>query len=218
MEGIVTTFGAGLLTSLSPCVYPMIPISVGYFGSQAERGTKTNIVLFFIGQLLTFTVLGIIASTIGEVFGFSSQNPIILGVVGVMLIIFGIFSLTGFVPGFMQKFNQFQFNRFEGSFFFPILAGAGSALIASPCTTPVLGAVLMTISTAEQFWMGSVYMFFYALGTTLIFLVLGLGIVSAKKLPRSGPWMTKIHKASAVLILLAGVYFLYRSAAEYLYL
>ena len=211
MEGILTTFGAGFLTSLSPCVYPMIPISVGYFGSQAEKGTKTNIVLFFMGQLVMFTALGIIASTIGEVFGFSSQNPIILGVVGALLVIFGIVSFTGYVPGFMQKFNQMQFNRFEGNLFFPFLAGAGTALIASPCTTPVLGAVLMTISTAEQFWMGSVYMFFYALGATLIFLVLGLGIVSAKKLPRSGQWMSKVHKASTVLILLAGVYFLYRA-------
>ena len=218
MEGIVAAFGAGLLTSLSPCVYPMIPISVGYFGSQVEGGSKRNVVLFFVGQLIMFTVLGIIASSIGEIFGFSSQNPIVLGVVGSFLVIFGVSSFTGFVPSFMQKFNQLQFDRFKGNFFFPILAGAGTALIASPCTTPVLGAVLMTISTAEQFWMGSIYMFFYALGATLIFLILGLGIVSTKKLPQSGPWMSKIHKASALLILCAGIYFLYRAVLEYWWL
>ena len=211
MESILATFGAGLLTSLSPCVYPMIPVSVGYFGSQAQGGSKTNVVLFFIGQLAAFTILGIIASTIGEVFGFSSQNPIVLGVVGGLLVIFGICSLLDFIPDFMQRLNQPQSDRFRGSFFFPISAGAGSALIASPCTTPILGAVLATISTTDRFWMGSIHMFFYAMGTTLIFLIAGLGIVSAKKLPRSGPWMSKIHKAGAILIILAGMYFLYQA-------
>ena len=214
MEGIATIFGAGLLTSLSPCVYPMIPISLGYFGSQAEKGLKKNVILFFLGQLMTFTALGVVASSIGEIFGFSSQNPVILGLVGTLLVVFGICSFVNFIPNFMQKFNQLQFNRFEGSFFFPVLVGSGSALLASPCTTPVLGAVLMTISTTEQFWMGTVYMFFYALGSTLIFLLLGLGIVSAKRLPRSGVWMSKVHKAGSFLIVAAGVYFFVQAIRE----
>ena len=214
MEGIATIFGAGLLTSLSPCVYPMIPISLGYFGSQVEKGLRKNVVLFFLGQLMTFTALGVVASSVGEIFGFSSQNPVVLGLVGGLLIIFGICSFANFIPSFMQRFNQLQYNRFKGSFFFPLLVGSGSALLASPCTTPVLGAVLMTISTAEQFWMGIIYMFFYALGSTLIFLLLGLGIVSTKKLPRSGAWMSKVHKASSFLIVAAGVYFFVQAIQE----
>ncbi len=216
MEGIFlykifTVLGAGFLTSLSPCVYPMIPISLGYFGSQAESGKKINVILFFTGQVLTFTFLGILAVSLGEIFGFSSQNPFVQGSMGLILIAFGIASLFNFVPGFLQTANQIEFKKLSGTVFFPIALGAGAALLASPCTTPVLGAVLVTISTSTQLLSGSIYMFFYALGSTFIFLVVGLGMMSVKNLPKSGGWMKKIHKISSVLIFFAGLFFLYQA-------
>ena len=207
---LLTVFGAGFLTSLSPCVYPMIPISLGYFGSQAESGKKVNILLFFIGQVLTFTILGVAAASLGEVFGFSSQNPWVQITIGIFLLAFGFASLFNFVPAFLQKTNSIQLNRFSGTFFFPVILGAAAALLASPCTTPVLGAVLVTISASTQLLSGTIYMFFYAFGATLIFLIVGLGITSMGKLPKSGSWMKKVHSISAVLILAAGLFFLYQ--------
>ena len=207
---LLTVFGAGFLTSLSPCVYPMIPISLGYFGSQAEEGKKKNVVLFFIGQVLTFTILGVAAASLGEVFGFSSQNPWVQISIGVLLFAFGIASLFNFVPAFLQKTNNIQMNRFSGTFFFPVILGAAAALLASPCTTPVLGAVLVTISASSQLLSGTIYMFSYAFGATLIFLVAGLGITSMGKLPKTGNWMKKVHTISAVLIIGVSLFFLYQ--------
>ena len=222
MEGlllskILTVFGAGLLTSLSPCVYPMIPISLGYFGAQAESGRKLNVVLFFIGQVLTFTLLGVMAAMLGEIFGFSSQNPWIQLGIGTLLLSFGLASLFNFVPAFLQKTNNISFKSSKNnSFVFPILAGSGTALLASPCTTPVLGAVLIAISSSSQLATGTVYMFFYALGSTLIFLGLGLGIMSMKKLPRAGGWMKKIHTLSAILIIAASLFFIYNGVSFFI--
>lgn len=209
---ILTVFGAGLLTSLSPCVYPMIPISLGYFGTQAESGTRLNVVLFFIGQLFTFTILGVLAAFLGEIFGFSSQNPWIQIGIGTLLMLFGISSLLNFVPAFLQKTNNIQFKK-NDNLLFPILLGAGTALLASPCTTPVLGAVLVAVSTSAHIVSGTIYMFFYALGATLIFLVLGLGLMNMKKMPKSGMWMKKIHKGSAILIIIASLFFLYQGGS-----
>ena len=215
MEGLLFSkllalFGAGFLTSLSPCIYPMIPISLGYFGHQVEDGRKLNVILFFIGQVLTFTTLGVVAASLGEVFGFSSQDPKVQIGVGLLLILFGVASLFNFVPVFLKKANALRFERFKGRFFFPVMLGIGSALLASPCTTPVLGAVLATLSVSSHILMGILYMFFYALGATLIFLVVGLGMVTVGKLPKSGNWMKGVHRFSAILLSLAGLFFLYQ--------
>ena len=103
LSKLATVFGAGLLTSLSPCVYPMIPISLGYFGHQAKAGRKLNVVLFFIGQVLVFTLLGLVAASLGEIFGFSSQNPWIQLTVGLLLLLFALASLFKFHPQFFTK-------------------------------------------------------------------------------------------------------------------
>ena len=168
-----------------------------------------------MGQVLTFTILGVMAAVLGEVFGFSSQNHWVQIGVGLFLALFGLASLFNIMPAFLQKINNIQLNRFSGTFLFPIILGASSALLASPCTTPVLGAVLVTISASSQILTGTFYMFFYALGATSLFLVFGLGIVSAKKIPQSGNWMKHVHTLSALLVLLASVFFLYQGISYF---
>lgn len=210
----LTAFGAGVLTSLTPCVYPMIPISLGYLGSQAGTGRKTKVILFFTGQVLAFTALGVAAVSLGEVFGFANDARWVNISVGALLIFFGFISLSNRLPELMSRWNNIQ-GRFplaesaKASWLAPFLIGAGSALVASPCTSPILGTVLVTLSQEATFWQGVMLMAFFATGACLLFLVLGLGLMQVQKLPKSGNWLNHVHKVSSVLILAAGVYYLY---------
>lgn len=206
---IFAAFGAGLLSSLSPCVYPMIPMSVGFLGSQSGPRQKISVLLFFIGQVLTFTALGVVAVKLGEVFGFSNELPWVNRIIGLVLIAFGIASLMNYMPGFLSRINEMnRFSRLANrSWIVPLLIGAGSALLASPCTSPILGTVLATLSQTGTFQTGILLMISYSLGISILFLALGLGLVALEKLPRAGIWMSHVHRLSSVLILIAGAYF-----------
>ena len=99
------------------------------------------------------------------------------------------------------------------SFYSALIAGVLSALIASPCSTPVLGGVLVLISQSESIIEGMFLMFMYGLGLSTLFLILGLGLFKVSRLPRAGLWMRYFHKVSIVLLFGSGVYFIYLSFA-----
>lgn len=217
VEGIIAqsfaAFGAGLLSSLSPCVYPMIPISLGYLGSQTQENRRSGVVLFFGGQVVAFTGLGLAAVWLGEVFGFSSELPAINYGIGVLLLVLGAMSIFSYVPSFLRKLNGAHVGieaRFRNRYAVAFVVGVSSALLASPCTSPILGSVLVTLSGASSFLEGSWLMFLYALGMSLLFLGLGLGLLELKKLPRSGIWLGWVHRISSLLIICGGFYYLGR--------
>lgn len=204
-------FGAGVLSSLSPCVYPMIPISVGFFGSQ-EGGRQRPVLLFFIGQVLTFAALGVAAVKLGEIFGFSHELRSVNIVIGAVCVLFGTASLFNYFPTLGHRWNQFhsRFTKLEkSSVLLPFAVGAGSALLASPCTSPILGTVLVTLSQSGTFEQGVLLMIAYSLGISLLFLALGLGLMRLNRLPRAGRWMNYVHKSSSSLIAGLGFYYLY---------
>lgn len=215
-------FGAGVLTSLSPCVYPMIPITVGYIGSSTDSSSeqKTKILSFFVGQVLAFTALGVAAATLGEILGFSSELPSVQVGTGLLLFVMAFFSFQSKLPTFLTKWNQFKMFQSpvdgKASFITAVLQavfmGAVSALVASPCTSPVLGGVLASIAQAQNIYLGTFLMFLYATGMSLIFLLLGLGLLNAKKLPRSGNWLNRFRIASSFLLAVGGIYYIYQGA------
>ena len=209
---LISVFGAGLLSSLSPCVYPMIPITVGYLGLQkADQNAKRKIFLFFIGQVIAFTAIGLIAVQLGEIFGFTGQSSLVQKISGFILIIFGLTSIFNYVPGFLLNLNtKTQFNYIsKDSFIFPFVIGVSSALVASPCSSPILGSVLTTLASSGDYLSGTILMISYGIGASLIFLVIGLGLIKAQTLPRAGHWMNHFHKFSSFLILGVGFYYLY---------
>lgn len=213
LSQIMTTTGAGVLASLSPCVYPMIPIIVSFLGSEHTTNKKNLIFLFFLGQVLTFTTLGVVAVQLGEVFGFSTDNKWVNIGIGSFLLLMGLASYFNSIPQFMTKMNsKFNHLRVKGhhQLINAFLIGLGSALVASPCTSPILGSVLAQIAQQDSIATGITLMFFYALGKSFIFLGLGLGFVKAKELPRAGKWMTKVHQATTVFIFFAACFYFYR--------
>lgn len=201
----LSAFGAGLGTSLSPCVYPMIPITVGYLGS-ASAGGKKKILGFVTGQVIAFTLLGIVGVLLGELLGFSSQIPWVQVATGVLLLYFAYVSYFDRLPAFLYRLGSGRAGNSDtawGAF----LVGISSAAVMSPCTSPVVGGVLAAVAQVEERVWGMSLMFFFSLGLVSLFLVLGLGFAKASSMPRAGKWMTKVHKASALLLALGGVYF-----------
>ncbi len=205
---LFTIFGAGILASLSPCVYPLLPITVGYFGSTGKSGRKSKITLYILGQAVTLTALGWLTVKSGESLGFTSQNPYVNLVTGILLVGAGVYSLLNLNPRFTEKWNRnFSVRNLGAGLWGAFLLGASSALLASPCTTPILSGVLALMASENSVGVGLLSMLFYTLGFSLLLLALGLGLLQVKTLPRSGPWLTWLHRISGILLISAGLYY-----------
>lgn len=208
-------FGAGFLASLSPCIYPMLPITIGFLTKQSSedqssnRSKKLQVLAFFLGQVISFTALGLAAVKVGEIFGFSSQSKNVNIFVGVMLLGFAYASFSNRLQVIFSKFNQLlpQGKRSSPTVMAGFLFGATSALVASPCTSPVLGGVLGQIASQANFWSGVFQMLAFSMGMGFIFLIAGLGLVNIKKLPKSGNWLKYVHKATTLILVTASGYY-----------
>ena len=204
-------FGAGVAASLSPCDYPLLPVIVGFIGTQAGEKKRSRVIGFVLGQTLALISLGVVTVSLGETLGFSSQSPLIRKGMGLVLLVAGVFSWRGRLPILMGRWNRMA-NRWQrsektgalGAF----LLGAGGTLLISPCTSPILGGVLILISEGATLWRGLVLMSAYSLGFTILFLVLGFGVIRMSKLPRVGNWMRYFHLAGSGLLIFSGLYFL----------
>ncbi len=207
----VLVFIAGFLTSLTPCVYPVIPIIMGYIGSRSE-GKKLKgfyLSLFFVlGLSLIYSVLGVIAAKTGSIFGVSFQNPVIVIIISAIFILMGL-SLAGLfeipVPSSIASKVQGGYkNEILGS----MIIGGVAGIIAAPCVGPVLIALLTWISQTGNIFLGFILTFIFSLGMGVIFVLAGTfsGIISS--MPRGGKWMEYIKYFFAIIIVAAGIYFL----------
>ncbi len=204
-------FAAGFLTSLTPCVYPVIPIVMGYIGT---RGGKKKLkgfylsIFFVLGLAVVYSVLGVIAASTGTLMGVSFQNPVVVIVIAGIFIAMGL-SLAGFyeipVPSSLSsKMQSGQKSEIIGS----LLVGGISGIIAAPCVGPVLIALLSWISQTGNIFLGFWLTFVFSMGLGIIFLVVGTfsGLISA--MPKGGKWMDYIKYFFALVLLGGGIYLL----------
>ena len=123
----------------------------------------------------------------------------------------------GRLPGVMTRFNN-RNTLGTNSKFGPILSaflfGVGSALLMSPCTTPILGGVLALISSSETFAHGAALMTIYAVGFSLLFILMGAGLLSLKSIPKSGQWLTRLHKVGTIALIAFGLYYIADAARK----
>lgn len=206
-------FGGGMAASLSPCVYPLIPITVGMVGRQSPQHQQRSILLYFFGQTLSFSILGSLTVQLGETLGFTSENRWINGFTGLGLLAFALMSFFGKMPNFTNNLNS-KLSRITNSkfkFLAPFILGVAAALLTSPCTTPILSSILGILATEGEVAKGITLMVIYSFGFSFVFLVLGFGIIKAKKLPKAGQWLNKLHHFSTLLLFVASLYFIYKS-------
>ena len=212
-------FGAGVLTSLTPCVYPMIPITAAIIGGGSVdaaregswRGARVAALTltYVVGLATVYAGLGLLAGMTGSMFGAVSSNPWLYFAMANVLIVAALAMLDA-IPvrlpaGLMQRAaGAGTAGRFSGAF----LMGAMSGLVAAPCSAPVMAAVLTWVTTTQSAGLGFAYLFSFSLGMCALLVAVGLFSGALARLPRAGAWMVWIKRAFALLMLGAAEYYL----------
>jgi thiol:disulfide interchange protein DsbD len=191
-------FVSGLLLNLTPCVYPMITITVSYFGGQKEKKTArafAGALAYFFGIVITYSAVGLAAALTGGLFGTLLQNPIVLLLIGLLLVamalsMFGLFELQP--PQFlMQRASSLSSKAgYVGLFFL----GATVGVIAAPCLAPVVVVVLAFAGSSGDPWLGWWLFFALGVGLGLPYIVLGTFSSLLTRLPKSGAWMVWVKR------------------------
>ena len=204
-------FIGGFLTSFTPCVYPIIPIVMGYVGTRTG-GSKFKgfylSVFFVLGLAIVYSMFGIVAAMTGSMLGISFQNPIVVFAIAAIFIIMGL-SLAGFfeipVPSSISsKVQKGHKSEIIGS----MIVGGVAGIIAAPCVGPVLVALLSWISQTGNVFLGFWLTFTFSLGLGVIFLLAGTfsGVISS--MPKGGKWMDYVKYFFAIMLIGGGLYFL----------
>ena len=214
LVALVSLFGAGLVTSLTPCIYPMIPITAGIIsgasaGSPSRARTTRLTLTYAAGLALFYAILGLLAGLTGSLFGTVSANPWARLVIGNLLLLFGLAMLDVFPISLPPRLAQWASGLGGGSYPAVFLLGATSGIVAAPCGAPAFAAVLTWVASTRSGFLGFVYLFVFSLGMTALLVVVGLFSGTLSTLPRAGAWMAWIKKAAGVILLgMAEYYFI----------
>lgn len=204
----VTTFIAGLLTSLTPCVYPMIPITVSLFGAKEAKHKRTAVLLascYVLGIALMYAGFGVVAALGGWAMGTVLASawfiiPLSMLFLALSASMFGFWELR--LPFWLQQKIATVGNASYGGAFAMGLVGG---ILIAPCTGPVLAGILTYVATTKNMVLGAGLLFTYALGIGVLFLVIATFAVS---LPKSGPWMEHIKSLLGIALVVSALYFL----------
>jgi thiol:disulfide interchange protein DsbD len=209
----LTVYLGGVLVSFTPCVYPVVPITIAFIGARGGtsrgRGFLLSVV-YVLGMAVTYTALGGIAALSGKLFGQMQTSPWIYFVMANLCLFMGLSMLDVFmlpfrIPQFIARIQPREQTQGLASSF---LVGAASGLVVGPCTAPVLAVLLGYAATRQNpiYAMSLLFVFSIGMGTLLIILGTFAGLLAS--LPKSGLWMTKIGHLSGWLLIAAGEYFL----------
>jgi len=209
-------FIAGVLTSFTPCIYPMIPITAAIIGGESvgdvapSRARVALLTLtYVVGLALTYSILGVIAGMTGTLFGAISTNPwLYFGMANLLvvsaLVLLDVLPLR--IPSAIlnRASSAGTAGRFSGAF----IMGAVSGLVAAPCSAPVMAAVLTWVTTTKRAGLGFVYLFTFSLGLCALLVVVGLFSGAVARLPRAGAWMVWVKRGFALVMLGVAEYYL----------
>src|SRR6266511_3732643 len=207
-------FAAGLVTSLNPCIYPMIPITAGALAAvntmaQPRRRTIGLTLTYATGLALFYAILGLIAGLTGSLFGTIGSSPWARLAIGNVLVVFGLAMLDVIPIRVPARLAAWAGSLGGGSYPAVFLLGATSGIVAAPCGAPAFAAVLTWVATTRSGVLGFVYLFVFSLGMTALLVVVGLFSGTLAALPRAGAWMVWIKRAAGAIMLgMAEYYFI----------
>jgi cytochrome c-type biogenesis protein len=223
LAAIGLTFAGGVLTSLTPCLYPMIPITASVVGGGAigartapgsTRRTVALTLAYVVGLATVYASLGLIAGLTGRLFGGISTNPLSYIIQANFLLLFALMMFDAIPVKVPQSLLHFASTRETGGRAIgAFVMGATSGLVAAPCGAPVFGTVLTWVSQTKSAFLGLVYLFSFSLGMSALLIIVGLASGVAASLPRAGPWMLTIKKCFAVIMLGAAEYYLIQAGS-----
>lgn len=204
-------FVGGLLSAASPCVYPLISITMRYFGAMqgASRAHVLSRAATYVGGMIALYVgLGVVAASLGSAFGSYLGNPWVTGAIALFTFAMGL-SLLGLFTIQLPAGLNARLSQVGGRSIPATLAmGLVSGLIAAPCTGPVLAVVLTVIASAGAVSFGSALMASFGLGLGTPFLVLAVSTGALARLPKGGAWMELVKIALATMMFVVAAYFL----------
>ena len=209
-------FLAGVLTSLTPCIYPMIPITAAIVGGQSAGDTSPQrwrpLVLsltYAFGLAVVYSALGLFAGLTGTLFGTVSTNPWLYFAMANLLVIAGL-AMLDVIPvklpaSLVERASSAGTGgRLSGA----LVMGAMSGLVAAPCSAPVMAAVLTWVTTTKSAWLGFAYLFAFSLGMCALLVAVGVSSGALSRMPRAGLWMVRIKKVFAFVMLGVAEYYL----------
>jgi thiol:disulfide interchange protein DsbD len=206
-------FAGGLALSLTPCIYPLIPIVVGYIGISAGSSRLKGFglsLLYVLGTAFTYSCLGLLASLTGSMFGRIAVSWPAHLILGGIIFVFGLSLLDLFsLPAV-----SFRVSASKKGYFPVFILGLVSGLAVSPCITPVLGAILAYLAAKQNIFFGSTLLFTFALGMGLPLVLLGTFSAQVINLPKSGKWMVYIKKFFAFILISIGIYFIFTAGVR----
>jgi len=207
--GLGASFLAGVLASFSPCMLPLIPITLGVVGavsaSTKVRGFLVSL-SFVLGISVIYTALGIISAFFGVLLSTLFINPITYIILAIIFFLLSANSL-----GLVRINLPFSVNctyKAKGSLVSVFILGMISAFALIPCNFPVLGAILSLISVNRSVIYGGLALFLFSIGQGILLIILGTFTGLIQKLPKQGLWLIIIKKCLSVVLALVGVYFI----------
>lgn len=219
-SAIAIVFVAGLVTSLTPCVYPMIPVTVTFIGGSAggnRRRAVTLSLVYVLGMALVYTTLGVVSALLGKTFGTLSQSPWINAAVGLLIVGFGLAMLDLFTIKVPTFFGSVQAKGArKGGHVGALFMGIAAGFIAAPCTAPVLAVLLVMVSQQGDALWGGFLLLVFSLGLGFLLMLLGIFSGMLSSLPKAGSWMDWIKKGFGVVMLLIGAFFLWNAVAGFM--
>jgi cytochrome c-type biogenesis protein len=209
-------FIAGVLTSLAPCIYPMIPITAAIVGGsavgEAPRARSRTVFLTFayvLGLSLAYASVGLFAGLTGTLFGSVSTNPWVYFAMANLLIVAALAMLEVIpvrVPTWLL--TRAATAGKGGSLYGVFVMGAASGLVAAPCSAPVMAAVLTWVTATKSGVLGFIYLFVFSLGMCTLLIIVGLFSGTVARLPRAGEWMVWVKRVFALIMLAVAEYYL----------
>jgi thiol:disulfide interchange protein DsbD len=216
LTALPLVFAAGILTSLTPCIYPMIPITAAIVGGgevmDGERPKLRPLLLtltYVFGLALVYAALGLVAGLTGTMFGRISTNPWLYFAMANLLVLAALAMLDVLpirLPSWLvhRAATSGTGGRFGGA----LVMGAMSGLVAAPCSAPVMIAVLTWVTETRSAILGFLYLFVFSLGMCTLLVFVGVSSGSLSRLPRAGVWMVRIKKLFGFVMLGVAEYYL----------
>lgn len=213
---MVLLFWAGVLTSLTPCIYPMIPITVGIIsgtaGEEAGRSRVIGLTLAYVaGLALLYALAGLIAGLTGQLFGTIAASVWARLLLAILLTVFGLAMLDVIPVAVPRRLVDWAGGLGGGSYPAVFALGASSGLVAAPCGAPAFAAVLTWVSTTGSARLGFLYLLAFSLGMTALLFVIGLSAGAAHRLPKAGAWTVWVKRIAGVLMIGMSTYYVYQA-------
>jgi len=209
----ISAFLAGLAVSFSPCVYPLIPVTLSFIGVKAGasrfRGLSLSLV-YVLGLAITYSILGLIVTLSGRLFGQISSHPFSSLIIGNACILAGLSFLEVININFTGIRLQNKIKMQDG-YFSVFLLGLTSGLVVGPCTTPALGTILLIVASKQNILYGASLLFVFAYGMGFLLILTGAFGALVLNLSKSDIWLTRVKKLSGFILIGIGEYFIFQA-------